>query len=373
MVKLDVLKDHFLLHASLIGAQVCFGLLNPVGKLGLESVHPMVFLFLRQVLSLPFLFVLMVANDATKTKSFPFFRFDNPPLSWRPMLHVFVLSFVGIFANQILFIIGLSLTTAVNTAVLLLCIPVVTTLSAIAICWEKITSFKILGIMVSVAGSLLVVEVENFEVSGDTFIGNLMILAMGVTYSFYLMYGKWISLTLTDTKPKPMTITFFMYLFSAIMVAALMPFFGGAWSEVPDYTATSWICIWVSVIIGTVVPYALLNWALAKGSVVIVSAYGVLELIVSVTAAIPILGEEPTLRVAMGAAAVVGGLVLVTYAKHRETVSEEQEKEKPTISPDAGEVTINGTDSEAFDEESQIGGPAPTQEQPASSAVTQPL
>ena len=105
-----------------------------------------------------------------------------------------------------LFTIGLQYTTATNALILELCVPVWGSLAGMLFRTEKPTIFKIigmksspmkfdlissLGIIITIGGGAVMLEVEKFSLEGTTMIGNFLVLGFTIGYSFvYLSLGK---------------------------------------------------------------------------------------------------------------------------------------------------------------------------------------
>ena len=109
------------IHAALTSAQVGFALFPIFGKLALASIPPFVFSAFRVVGA-------VVILDAVRLSH------TREPI--RPADRTRILTYAparGCSFNQILFILGLSLTTAINTSILTATIPVFTLAAAVAL------------------------------------------------------------------------------------------------------------------------------------------------------------------------------------------------------------------------------------------------
>ena len=83
------------------------------------------------------------------------------------------------------------MTTATNAVILELCVPVWGCIAGLALKREKRCIFKVLGIGIAIAGGLVMLEVEKFNMAGDMVIGNLLIIGTTVLYTLgYLLCGE---------------------------------------------------------------------------------------------------------------------------------------------------------------------------------------
>ena len=102
----------------------------------------------------------------------------------------FLLALLGVSLNQIFFILGLSLTTAINTAVLTATIPVFTLAVALVLRHERLRLRPLLGLVFAFAGALVLLDVQRFDWRSDFVKGDLLLLANCLSYSFYLVLGR---------------------------------------------------------------------------------------------------------------------------------------------------------------------------------------
>jgi len=128
------------LHLALLFVQVTFGAFHVFGKGLLNELPPLAIVASRSLISAPLLLVLALRVD----RSIP------PP---RDLFRFAVLGFLGIFANQLLYIYGLQMTSAINAAIIMPSIPVFVALLAWATRAEPMTRLKALGVGLAVARS----------------------------------------------------------------------------------------------------------------------------------------------------------------------------------------------------------------------------
>ncbi len=90
-----------------------------------------------------------------------------------------------------LFIKGLTLTTPIHAALLILITPVFILLFAFVLRSEKITLLKITGLLLSITGAaLLILSKENSTLGADMFLGDVLVIINAVSYAFYFVLVK---------------------------------------------------------------------------------------------------------------------------------------------------------------------------------------
>jgi drug/metabolite transporter (DMT)-like permease len=112
-------------YLALLAVQLCFGSFPIFGKLALSGMEPLVLAAFRAIAGAAALTLLARILDPGGT-------FDA-----RDRLTLAVLSFFGIVANQVLFALGLSRTTATNATLLTATVPVLTVGVAAVLAGER--------------------------------------------------------------------------------------------------------------------------------------------------------------------------------------------------------------------------------------------
>ena len=97
----------------------------------------------------------------------------------------------GVAINQLFFIKGLTLTTPIHAALLILITPVFILLIAFALRKELISLLKITGLLLSIGGAaLLILSKETSSIGADMFWGDVLIIINAVSYAFYYVLVK---------------------------------------------------------------------------------------------------------------------------------------------------------------------------------------
>jgi len=97
----------------------------------------------------------------------------------------------GVAINQLLFIKGLTLTTPVHAALLILITPVFILMIAVIAGNEKMSLIKLLGLLLGIGGSaLLILSKENSGIGSDVLLGDVLVVINAISYALYFMLVK---------------------------------------------------------------------------------------------------------------------------------------------------------------------------------------
>lgn len=97
----------------------------------------------------------------------------------------------GVAINQLLFIKGLTLTTPVHAALLILITPVFILMIAVIAGNEKMSLIKLLGLLLGIGGSaLLILSKENSGIGSDVLRGDVLVVINAISYALYFILVK---------------------------------------------------------------------------------------------------------------------------------------------------------------------------------------
>ncbi|MFN2633359.1 MAG: DMT family transporter [Thermoanaerobaculia bacterium] len=278
-------------HASLLGAQAGFALFPIFGKLVLPVIPPLVLAAIRVCSAALLLEALRRISRGRELD-----RKDRPA--------VFLYALLGVSFNQLLFILGLSMTTAVHTTILTATIPVFTLGVAVLLGREKMAARGLAAVGLASAGVLVLLDVTGRPLANGSVRGDLLILANSLSYSFYLVLSRPI---LARYSAGTVVSRIFLYGAGPILLVAapFVPRFSPA--KVP---AISWASVAAIVIFSTVLPYLCNSWALARTEASKVAFYVFLQPLIASVLAVIVLRERFAARTAVAAALIFAGLVV---------------------------------------------------------------
>ena len=292
------------IHLALAGAQVGFALFPIFGKLALASIPPFLFAAFRVVAA-------AILLDGIRRVQTP----EKIQAADRPRLFLYAL--LGVSFNQVLFIFGLFLTTAINTTILTTTIPVFTLAAAVLLRHEKMGLRAGLGILLAGAGALALLNVQRFDWSNDSFRGDLLLILNCTSYSLYLVLSRPI---LAHYRALTFTAAVFRYGAVFIVLVAIPDLLRFQPSRVPP---SAWACMAAVILLCTVIPYLLNAWALARTHASRVAFYVFLQPLIATALAIPILGEVLSAKIVVAGLLIFAGLAVTVLAGRPQPTADE--------------------------------------------------
>lgn len=205
----------------------------------------------------------------------------------------------GVGINQMLFFWGLSLTSPINSSIIMVTTPLLVTIIAGILLKEGISTKRGAGLFIGLAGAviLLVVKPVNNSVSGDLF-GDFITFLNACSYAVYLVLVKPLM-----KKYKPVTVMKWVFLYGLIPVLPFgtEQFFAIEWSSFT--TNAVWAVVFV-VAGTTFLAYLLNTYGLVTLSPGVVSAYIYLQPALAAMAAV-VLGKDQLDAVKIGSTALI--------------------------------------------------------------------
>jgi drug/metabolite transporter (DMT)-like permease len=286
-------------YLALLAVQLCFGSFPIFGKLALAEMEPLVLAAFRAAAGAAALTLLARLLD------------PGPAFDAKDRRTLAVLAFFGIVANQVLFIFGLSKTTATNATLLTAMTPILTPLAASILSEQRPARRRLLGVPVALAGLLWLLDVSRFDFGDRTFLGNVLILLNALSYSVFLVLARDI---LRRHSAVRVTAAIFRYAALPVVLVALP---GLLRFRPAALSARAWTGVAGTVLLATVVSYALNAWALARTGAATTAMFIYVQPLVAMTLAKVVLGESPSPRTATAAALIFAGIALATWPARR--------------------------------------------------------
>lgn len=281
------------LHVALLVVQLLFSGFHVVGKFVLADVHPMALACLRVGFATPVLVALA-------------WRHDRFLPAWRDLPLLAALGALGVFGNQVLFITGLSYTTATNAGILMPSIPVFAAGLGALFGIERIGPRRLAGIALAVAGALAILDPTAFSLGNRETVGNLLVVANCLCYAAFLVLQRPVLRRIPWR-----TVIAGSFLFGSIGVFAV----GGVELAAVEAGALAPGVVWgiaYILIFPTLIGYALNTWAVRRSSPTLVAAYTTLQPLASAGLAAAFLGERFGWKEAVGFVLIAGGLWVVS-------------------------------------------------------------
>jgi drug/metabolite transporter (DMT)-like permease len=265
-------------------------------KLGVTAVPPLELSTMRFAIASA---VLLAACALTRT--------PLPLHRWRPIALAAAFGVVGF--NTLAFV-GLSLTPASDTALIIpTTIPMATAVFATLI-HERLTPRKLLGFAIASVGAALVIvggQQAGAEPSGDRLLGDLMELGAAAGWAASLVVGA----TVVRTE----TVLGYVTLLVLIGTAMLLPL--GAWQQgyrdIPSWSNETWLAAGFLGVFSTAVAYVLFLWAVRRLGASLAAMVSYLTPVGTLLLAFVILSERPLLLQLVGGAVIVIGVRLAAH------------------------------------------------------------
>lgn len=178
-------------------------------------------------------FGFIVLRVGGATLLFWLFSFLGPKekIAKKDFLRIAICAFFGVAFNMLTFFKGLSYTSPIMGAVLMVTTPMIVLILSSILMKEKMKSKKVLGILLGLAGTVtLILYGKALSNASNATLGNLLVFVNAVSYGFYLIFVK----KLMD-RYNAFTFVKYIYLFGFFMV---LPFGFNElkvvnWNEIP--------------------------------------------------------------------------------------------------------------------------------------------
>lgn len=287
------MKTKYTKYLLILIAVIFWGTSFIATKIALRELTPEMILTLRLIIAVIFLFVI----GTTLKNSFS--------IKKKNLIGIFVLALVAAFHIWIQ-ITGLSFTTASNTGWIIGTAPVFMAILGLIFFKEKISSVKLLGIVIAIFG--LVVLVSKGDFLSISFIqnkGDFLVLGSAFTWGVYSTVNKKISISY----PPLMTIFYLFFL----MLLLILPFSlsGKEIDSVLHLSFDGWLAIFFLGLFCSGVSYVIWAQALRDMESARVGAFLYLEPFVTVLGAWFMLGELITPVMMLGGIIIIIGVILV--------------------------------------------------------------
>lgn len=287
-------QNSFAPHIALFAVQVFFGTSTVLGKFALLAFPPNALVGFRIAGAALFFYCLQrFRGGLSLDKRVDYLKFAG-------------FAVVGISLNQLLFFQGLSMTTAVNTALIAVTIPIFTIVLSAVFREDSLTFKRIAGIVVAAVGVVYLIDPARANFGAGNTLGDLMIVANSFCYALYMAMAKRTIGHYGALKSIAWLFIFASFINIPVGLYALRTVDVGAVSW------ESWAYVVGLITFPTILAYFWNAWALSKASPSIVAVYIYLQPVFGFLGAVMFLGEHFSFRVLVSAVLVFAGVFLVT-------------------------------------------------------------
>ena len=302
------LKDHSVApHLALIAVQAMFGTWYIVGKVVLRTISSTGLVAFR-VGGAAIAFTLL-QRGLGQLRLIP----------KRDLLSLTLCSTLGVTLNQLLFVKGLSLTTAIDATLITTTIPVFTLGVSILMRYDRLSLRRSLGIIAAASGVIYLVDPLRADFSAQTTLGNLLIVVNSLSYAVYIVLSK----DLFKRYGALNVITWIFVISSVVTVP--IGIVGLRADHLGSLGAGVWLRVAYTILVPTVGAYYLNAWALTRVSPGVVATYIYLQPLIALGFAPIVLGEKPNSRTLVSCLLIFAGVAVVTWRGRSEAVKEVSE------------------------------------------------
>jgi drug/metabolite transporter (DMT)-like permease len=233
---------------------------------------------------------------------------EQPQFTPRDLWGVMTLGVIGVGLNQVLFVLGISLTTVGHAGIVVGLTPVQVLLLAALFGHERIKPLQLAGMLIALLGVAVLQLSSAANVRGSSLTGDLLVFCGCLFFAVLIVCGKSQSARLG-----PITFSTWGYLASA---TALLPvtFWYSTRFSYENVTWTGWASLFYMAAGSSVIGYLLFYYALTHIAASRISTFAYLQPVIAMVLAMIFLGERPGASLVSGAALVLAGVFVAERA-----------------------------------------------------------
>ena len=281
-------------HVALVAVQIMFGTWPILGKMVLRSMSSTSLVGLRIVAA-------AVVFSLLQRKLGDLRRLPGRVLAW-----LVLSSLLGVSLNQLIFVKGLALTTAINASLLITTIPVFTLAVSIALGYDRPTLRHFLGIALAAAGVIYLVDPWRATFTAETTVGNLLLIASSFSYGAYIAVSRDLFRRYGALK-----VITWIFQIAALMTLPIAAYVWGV-EGLGGFSLRLWLAVAYVILVPTVGAYYLNSWAITRVSPSVVAVYIYLQPLLAFGLAPLVLGESWNSRTIAACALIFSGVAVVT-------------------------------------------------------------
>ncbi|MEW5976197.1 MAG: DMT family transporter [Acidobacteriota bacterium] len=221
------------------------------------------------------------------------------------------LAVLGLILNQTLFIAGLQHSTAAHTAIVVTFGPLFTVLFAWFRKQESLSPRRLLGMLVSMCGIVLLNFDDHFALQKGYLLGDLLTLTGSMAFAYYTVLSK-----SAVASYGPVRATALTYIAGAILFLPVgLPIIASAnWSGMKWTTTVAFVYV---AVVSSVLAPLIFYYALRRMSASSLASLTYLQPVVTTIASVMLLSERLEINFVTGAALVMIGVVLSRQRSER--------------------------------------------------------
>lgn len=256
----------------------------------------------------PFGFILLRVGGAAIVFWFIGMFVKSKPIEKRDYKHIALAAFFGVGLNMLTFFKGLSYTSPISGAVMMVTTPILVLIFSSFLLKEKLQLYRIIGVVTGLVGAIVLIVYGNqSEVIGtNAMLGNFLVFINAASYAMYLVVAKKLI-----AKYNPIVFVKWLYLFGLCYV---LPF------GLPELVEVHWqtmpINIYLKagfvVLFTTCVTYLFNLFALSKLKPTTVSVFIYLQPVIATIYALFVGSDQLNIIKLLATLLIFVGVFLVT-------------------------------------------------------------
>lgn len=282
-------------HVFLFVVNLFYGAGFTISKMVMpEFIQPFGFIFIRVSIATTLFFLLHAYWIKEKVQR-------------KDLLLLAACGLFGVVINQEMFFLGLSITTPINAALIMIMTPILVFVISFILSHEQASWQKILGLVLGASGALIILSGKGFNFSGDTVLGDLFILINATSYAVYLVIVHPLM-----KKYHPLTVVKWVFFFGLfpVVLFGFNQFNQIEWSE---FTIQAWLGLAFVVVCTTFLAYLLNMLALREVNSSVVGAYIYLQPILATLISVVLGKDSVTPEKILSAIFIFAGVYMVSF------------------------------------------------------------
>lgn len=172
----------------------------------------------------------------------------------KDLIIIILCSLFGAVFNQFFFYEGMKITTPINGSIFNLFNPITIVLGSFLVLKQKINWMVIIGVLCSILGALILLDIKNLNVNNTTFLGDVFVMINAISYGIYVILVASIA-----TKYNAITITKYMFGLGFFIYLPLgLPSFNA--TDFTLFNLTDWVVLAYILLLVTLFSYGIGNY-----------------------------------------------------------------------------------------------------------------
>jgi len=242
------------------------------------------------------------------------FKPTNASIQKKHIPRFLICAICGVVINQIFFIKGASLTSPIHTSLLALSTPIAITIIAAWLLKERLTVYKILGLILGISGAATLVLSKNLDSNASNMLlGDVMIMVNAVSYAFYLVLVRPLMQAYSAIH-----VTRWVFLIGALFIIPI------GWNDFTQiqwqiFNWTHWFALSFVVIGATFIAYLFIVYGISTLGASTTGTYVYTQPVFATITALLIFNEHLNLVKIVAASLIFSGVFLANFKKESKT------------------------------------------------------